>query len=1004
MRKDIFSVLATAALAVGSTTATSAPTISHFERGQELFGMERWLDARNELQQALRVGEGVESATIEERIDYMLAICSAELGLEIASYQLQKFENDNPTTLFGNETRYQRAIIESTAGNMDEAYEVFDEVDPSRLGEKEREQYNLRMGYISFRKGDNPRAIHHFKQIEKESDFYQHSLYFTSFIAYEAKDFPQAKSGFEELLTLGDTYQAVVPYYLLQIEFETENYERAIEYGEKLLGDASAEQRGTLVRTIAESYFRLNKYNQAISYIDSYANEGGELGRTENYIKGFSLHQLRRYDVAIDYLKKACGADDAMTQNASFHLANCYLKTKDKRGALQAFSMASNDEFNEKIAEEALFNQVKLQYELGDGVFNETINLLTRYYEKYDNPKRRVVVQTLLAAAYYNSRDYATAYEKIGQIRNPDSEIRAAKQKITYLRGLEEFSKGNLPAAERYLRESIEIGITAKQVSLAKYWIGEVAFRRGDYESALTGYNYLMARAPKSDPQSAEALYSTAYALMKLGNEESALDYFKRYVASPLCDVKLKADAYNRMGDLYYGMRSFTQATNCYRSSIKTDGADQNYSRYQIAIILGLEGRTADKCWALKQITNPEYGEEFLDDALYELGSTYTKNGDYKAAVLCLTEFIEKYPRSPLYAQSLSDIGVAYINLDDAKNALKYYDLAIKAAPQSQIAKDALQGVREIYVSKGNAAGYFNYAESIGMNGDLTAIARDSLSFASARGLYFASEGSDKKQKEVVKNLKEYLKDYPKGYYLSDALFYLSDCHVKLGDSKSAISTLSALDQRGTNQYSEIVNRMLAKLTFEDGEYKKSAAAGRKLFDVAKDQPTREEAMEYYLRASMATKEPKVIAAMSDDILALGEKTTGAVATTEAIYIRATNLRERGEREEAAKLYNSLISRESAKEYWSESHYYIIDEAYRAGNHKEAEDMIFTLSDSGEADAYWLAKSFILLGDIYVADGDNFQARATYQSIVDGYSNEDDGLIELAKSKIAELK
>ncbi|MFI3306409.1 MAG: tetratricopeptide repeat protein [Rikenellaceae bacterium] len=1003
MRKRIISIVAAVTASVGVVTTASASVVSHFDRGQELFGMERWIDARNELQKS--IGEAEELSLIEsDRLEYMLAICSAELGLDIASYQLFKFEVDHPTTLYLNESLYARAIIQSAEGELDEAHAIFSEVDPTKLSESKREQYNLRMGYITFRGGDNASAIHHFKQIDSESDFYQHALYFISFIAYEAKDYAQARSGFEKLLSVGDTYAAVVPYYLLQIEFDTENYEGAISYGEKLLDDASPEQRESLVRTIAESYFRLDKYTQAISYIDTYEAAGRKLGRAENYIKGFSLHQLRRYDVAIEYLKRACGADDAMTQNASFHLANCYLKVKDKAGALQAFSMASNDEFNKQIAEEALFNQAKLQYELGGGVFNETINLLTRYNDKYDNPKRRVVVQTLLAAAYYNSRDYATAYEKIGQIRNPDSEIRAAKQKITYLRGLEEFAAGNFVDARRYLKESIEIGVTAKQVSLAAYWIGEISYREGDLDAALTGYNYLIARAPKSDKQSVEALYSTAYALLKQGNEESAMEYFKRYVASPQSVVSLKADAYNRIGDILYGMRSFVQATNNYRSSINTDAADQNYSRYQIAIILGLEGKTADKCWALKQITDPQYGEEYLDDALYELGSTYIRSENYKAAIQSLDDFVVKYPRSPLYSQALSDMGVAYINLDDAQNALKYYDFAIKSAPQSQIAKNALQGVREIYVSKGNAAGYFKYAESIGMNSDLTTVARDSLSFASARGLYFASEGSSTKQRSVVKSLESYLKEYPKGYYMSDALFYLSDCHVKLGDGDSAISTLAALDKRGTNQYSEIVNRMLAKLTFDAKKFAQSAAAGRKLYTVAKDQATREEAMGYYLRATMATSDSKAIEAMSDDIIALGEKSVGAAATTEAIYIRATNLRERGERTEATKLYETLTQRESASQYSSESHYHIIDEAYRAGEHATAERLIFKLSDSGVADSYWLAKSFILLGDIYVAQGDSFQARATYQSIVDGYSDESDGLIEMAKSKIAGLQ
>ena len=70
---------------------------------------------------------------------------------------------------------------------------------------------------------------------------------------------------------------------------------------------------------------------------------------------------------------------------------------------------------------------------------------------------------------------------------------------------------------------------------------------------------------------------------------------------------------------------------------------------------------------------------------------------------------------------------------------------------------------------------------------------------------------------------------------------------------------------------------------------------------------------------------------------------------------------------------------------------------------KKAEDMVYAFSDSKTPQNYWLAKSFILLGDIYLSRDDAFQARATYQSVVDGYSPSDDGIVDEAKAKIAKM-
>ena len=47
--------------------------------------------------------------------------------------------------------------------------------------------------------------------------------------------------------------------------------------------------------------------------------------------------------------------------------------------------------------------------------------------------------------------------------------------------------------------------------------------------------------------------------------------------------------------------------------------------------------------------------------------------------------------------------------------------------------------------------------------------------------------------------------------------------------------------------------------------------------------------------------------------------------------------------------------------------------------------------------------AFIVLGDIYRDKGDDFQARATYRSIVDGYSPADDGIVDEARQRIESL-
>ena len=54
-------------------------------------------------------------------------------------------------------------------------------------------------------------------------------------------------------------------------------------------------------------------------------------------------------------------------------------------------------------------------------------------------------------------------------------------------------------------------------------------------------------------------------------------------------------------------------------------------------------------------------------------------------------------------------------------------------ASHSSEARGAMQSIREIYVSQGDADAYFDYAAKAGLESDLTALSRDSLSFAAAQ-------------------------------------------------------------------------------------------------------------------------------------------------------------------------------------------------------------------------------------------------------------------------------
>lgn len=158
--------------------------------------------------------------------------------------------------------------------------------------------------------------------------------------------------------------------------------------------------------------------------------------------------------------------------------------------------------------------------------------------------------------------------------------------------------------------------------------------------------------------------------------------------------------------------------------------------------------------------------------------------------------------------------------------------------------------------------------------------------------------------------------------------------------------------------------------------------------------------MSGYVSATIAAGDDDRILAMADDVASY--TAAGDKAWRESQFAKAKILDRRGDKAGALKIFGRLSSNVQTPE-GAESAYYVIEEAFRSGDTARAEKLTFEFSDKGTPHAYWLAKSFLLLGDIYVQKGDMFQARATYQSIVDGYTPADDGIIDQAKERIQKL-
>ena len=92
-----------------------------------------------------------------------------------------------------------------------------------------------------------------------------------------------------------------------------------------------------------------------------------------------------------------------------------------------------------------------------------------------------------------------------------------------------------------------------------------------------------------------------------------------------------------------------------------------------------------------------------------------------------------------------------------------------------------------------------------------------------------------------------------------------------------------------------------------------------------------------------------------------------------------------------------FVVKESSTEEGAEAQYYRCKVYFNQGKLEEARTAVFGLSEDYASYEYWVVKGFVLLSDIYVAEEDYFQARATLQGVQDAYDGDQAILDEIAE-------
>lgn len=969
---------------------------SDFVRAMDLFNKEKYAPAIRLFDSYMR--DNTENSIIRiDEAEYFAALSALRLYNPDAEYRMLIYMARHPESPRLNEGRISLADFFYQNKSYRKACTYYETVNRFELSEEKLAEYYFRYGYSLYVRGDKAKALTMFSEIkDRETEYTAPALYYFSHIAYEQQMYETALEGFNRLR--GDeTFGSIVPFYITQILYLKKDYDGILGISPDLLKSAPKERAIEMYRFIGDAYYNKGSYSEALTYLEQFNAGAKTTEREDKYQLGFCYYKTGSYDQAIKTLLSAGAKNDILSQNIWFVLGDSYLRTGDKKRAQFAFGQASRMNFDAKLKEESLLSYAKLTYETSTSPFGEAIAAFQEYIDLYPNSPRIEEAYNYLVATFTEVRNYQAALSALDRIRNKDSRLEAAYQRVAFFRGLELFKNMQIEESIDMFDKSLRYERHNREVKArAVYWKAEAEYRSGMYEAARNDYiTFMGIPGAMALPEASMLRYNLGYVYYNLKDYNKALTEFKAFeTAFAKAKPEVQYDTRLRIADCYFINTNYSQAVSYYDMVIAYGKENADYALYQKGFCMGLTNNNRGKTEILTLLTTRFPSSPYVPSAIYERGRSYLVMEDYRRGEADFVNIIANYQSSPFVPQAIVQLGLLYYNQGENEKSVAQFKKVIENYPSTPEARYAMTGLKNAYVEMNDVESYFAYVRNMGY-GDVSSTERDSLLYISGENLYIS--GNCTRASEVFRN---YLREFRNGSFRLNAQFYLAECLNSSGNKDEALGYYREVIRTPNNQFMEQALITASAILFEREEYPDAFAYYEALDRITAIPEYKLTAMRGQLRSAYQDGDAQKSILASERIRKSANVPEELLR--EAVFISAKAHYSLNEFDEALKDFritsNEVVSAEGA-----ESKYRVAEILFKKGSIDESERIVNQFIGQNSPHPYWTARMFLLLADISIRKGDTLQARATLQSLQEYYTVRDDGILDEVKEKLDSL-
>jgi tetratricopeptide (TPR) repeat protein len=905
--------------------------------------------------------------------EYYVALTSVSLYHKEGEQLVDAFTSDNVTHPRSAAAYYDLGTFYYQQKNYGKAAASFSRADFSSLSDVQQNSGRFRWGYSLFTQKKLDDALEQFSFVKGLGGaFGPAASYYAGYIEFANEDFTNALVDLRRAEG-NEAYSTIVPYMIAQVLYRQESFDELLAYSKSVESREGVTQAEEVQLLAAEVNFRRNDFEQALRGYHAYLDSRTSVDKRVLFRAGMAAMRTGSDTEALDLFKRAATASDSIGAYASYHAGTLYLKAGEKAMALTAFDAARSFQADKTLSEESSFQYAKVAFDLGRA--DEAITELEKFLTSFPASQRTAEVKEILSHAYVDSNNYNKAIEYIESLPRKGPAIEKTYQKATYLKGVELFNMAHYAESVSFFEKSLAVPQDPIIAAESHFWCAEALSVGRRDEQALDHYSAIITSGT-AGPLAIRSRYGIGYAYFNLKQYDRAMNNFREFVSQAPKDDKNLADGIVRLADCYYVQKDYASALSYYKQAIQMRSADSDYATLQSGIIYQVQRKYAEATAAYNTVIREEPPSAYREEALFQLAQLDFEQGKYAGAVTGYTRVLDGVKGSPFIPYAHMRRAAANFNLKEYNKTADDYIIVVQNYSTHPVAADVLVPLQEA-LGLANRANEFDQYLTGYKRANPDAKGIESVEFETAKNLYFSQEYG-----KAIARLETYIASYPESPRVPEARFYQAESHYRLKDYPKALSVHLSIGGDDTFAMINKVIGRIGELQFKSGDFTSAVASYGRLARMASNKKDQFAAwsglMEsYYLLAAYDSSKQ-----YAQLILEKGNINPGA-GNLAALYL-GKNAMARGDYETAKDEFLHALNT-ARDEYGAEAKYLLAEIFYLTGDHKLAYETLVSLNSDFAAYTEWVGKSYLLMADNSIAQGDNFQARYTLKSLIDNF-------------------